>query len=539
MSDNESDSEMECPLCVEPLDMSDRNFLPCPCGYRVCMWCWHNIRENLNGLCPACRSPYNADPHAFSIVDQQEMLRKQKERRMKEKADRKTGLPGERGMSLRLSSQVADRRHLHNYRVIQRNLVYVIGIPVAASTEEILKRPEYFGQYGKITKIVVHGTRTASHPTVSVYITFAYKEDAKAAIQALDGFWLDGLHLRAYFGTTKYCNNFIRGAPCNNPECVYLHDLGEEEDRCRKEDIPTGNNKLSPAPGPDQAMVSGNGGPSGTGKRPIGATVLPPPVFVQEQGLSGRGLPKQGSWQQSNVDAEPTYSVRSAPPTPETDYLPEHEAMPAITLPPASIIEDARLTTRREGSFSHSEISRDGLTGSSLGGRNKAFVEEPPESELLLSLRHRYGEGRSEAMRRRSMAAAFNGLGNCAVFPVPVSSLAVSVWNDILNCSSADLTINPYARLELPLSELLELTLPPVDAGSTQAWPKPLAHYSKGVLPGGSTSAPAGRNQYKVPMVRQNIRSALSSPPESSPMLVGEQLMAGSKSGAYQQVLLR
>ena len=31
---SDSDDEV-CPLCVEELDISDRNFLPCPCGYRV------------------------------------------------------------------------------------------------------------------------------------------------------------------------------------------------------------------------------------------------------------------------------------------------------------------------------------------------------------------------------------------------------------------------------------------------------------------------------------------------------------------------
>jgi hypothetical protein len=35
MSDNEDDEETFCPLCVEEMDLSDRNFLPCPCGYRV------------------------------------------------------------------------------------------------------------------------------------------------------------------------------------------------------------------------------------------------------------------------------------------------------------------------------------------------------------------------------------------------------------------------------------------------------------------------------------------------------------------------
>lgn len=34
MSDDEEESNL-CPLCVEEMDLSDKNFLPCPCGYRV------------------------------------------------------------------------------------------------------------------------------------------------------------------------------------------------------------------------------------------------------------------------------------------------------------------------------------------------------------------------------------------------------------------------------------------------------------------------------------------------------------------------
>ena len=33
MSDDEEDTH--CPLCVEEMDDSDKNFIPCPCGYRV------------------------------------------------------------------------------------------------------------------------------------------------------------------------------------------------------------------------------------------------------------------------------------------------------------------------------------------------------------------------------------------------------------------------------------------------------------------------------------------------------------------------
>jgi CCR4-NOT transcription complex subunit 4 len=71
-SSDDGFEETTCPLCVEEMDLSDKNFLPCPCGYRVCMWCWHHIRENLNGLCPACRTPYKEDPHAFSAVNTEE-----------------------------------------------------------------------------------------------------------------------------------------------------------------------------------------------------------------------------------------------------------------------------------------------------------------------------------------------------------------------------------------------------------------------------------------------------------------------------------
>jgi CCR4-NOT transcription complex subunit 4 len=139
-------------------------------------------------------------------------------------------------------SAIVDRRHLHNYRVVQRNLVYVIGVPASYASEETLRKPEFFGQYGKIGKVVIHRNPASAHTTVSVYVTFVHREDAKAAIQSLDGHWLDQTHvLRASFGTTKYCNNFIRGVPCNNPECVYLHDLGDDDDRFTKEEIQVSN----------------------------------------------------------------------------------------------------------------------------------------------------------------------------------------------------------------------------------------------------------------------------------------------------------
>jgi CCR4-NOT transcription complex subunit 4 len=192
-------------------------------------------------------------------------VRKNRERKQKEKQEKKvTDRPA---LVKPIVQTVADRRHLHNYRVVQRNLVYVIGLPAVLSSEDLLRKAEYFGQYGKIGKVVIHRNHSATHATISAYVTFAYKEDAKASIQSLEGHWVEGHLLRASFGTTKYCNNFIRGMPCNNPDCVYLHELGEDEDRFTKEEIQAGHSKLVHVPGSHQTIVTGNGGPSGSGKR--------------------------------------------------------------------------------------------------------------------------------------------------------------------------------------------------------------------------------------------------------------------------------
>ncbi|KAI7751808.1 hypothetical protein M8C21_031137 [Ambrosia artemisiifolia] len=48
---------MTCPICCEDLDLTDSSFLPCPCGYRLCLFCYKRILED-NGRCPGCRKQY-------------------------------------------------------------------------------------------------------------------------------------------------------------------------------------------------------------------------------------------------------------------------------------------------------------------------------------------------------------------------------------------------------------------------------------------------------------------------------------------------
>lgn len=463
MSDDEYDSNI-CPLCVEEMDLSDKNFLPCPCGYRVCMWCWHHIRENLNGLCPACRTPYNADPHLFAAVDRQEVVKKNRERKQKEKQEKKVGENGK-------SSKIIDRKHLHNFRVVQRNLVYVLGLPAAASSSEVLRKPEYFGQYGKITKIVVHNNPNLSQNTISAYVTFSHKEDALAAIQALDGFWIDGHPLRASFGTTKYCNNFIRHVPCQNPDCVYLHELGDEDDRFTKEEIQSGHSKVSLVAGKDQMLVTGQGGPSGTGKKPTGETILPPPVFLQE---STPVLPSKPS----SVSRSQSSSLVSA-----ANLSTEDKDAKGSTFSTTSDISPGEKNISRAVSPTPSTQSMEQKTANAQ--RNDTNITNNTDESLpIASIQAPSTESASPVVAINSSNAvivsyseisvnpkAFNGVTWNAVFPVPASSLTVSVWAMVGKDGEGNLALNPFSKSALSFSELLDFTLPPVDSLIPRASP--------------------------------------------------------------------
>ena len=48
MSDENDETDTEdimCPLCTEPLDVTDKSINFCKCGYQLCLWCWHQIME--------------------------------------------------------------------------------------------------------------------------------------------------------------------------------------------------------------------------------------------------------------------------------------------------------------------------------------------------------------------------------------------------------------------------------------------------------------------------------------------------------------
>lgn len=46
-----------CPICYEDLDPTDSSFLPCPCGFHLCLFCHKRIIEG-DARCPGCRKQY-------------------------------------------------------------------------------------------------------------------------------------------------------------------------------------------------------------------------------------------------------------------------------------------------------------------------------------------------------------------------------------------------------------------------------------------------------------------------------------------------
>lgn len=68
-----SDEVVECPLCMEALEVDDLNFFPCTCGYQICRFCWHRIRTDENELCPACRKAYSENPADFTPLSQEQV----------------------------------------------------------------------------------------------------------------------------------------------------------------------------------------------------------------------------------------------------------------------------------------------------------------------------------------------------------------------------------------------------------------------------------------------------------------------------------
>ncbi|KAL0370047.1 UNVERIFIED_CONTAM: CCR4-NOT transcription complex subunit [Sesamum angustifolium] len=259
------EGEKTCPLCAEEMDLTDQQLKPCKCGYEhwtSSLWLSHEIftrhdiinlhlclvlashygygrEDETEGRCPACRTPYNKEKIVGTTASCERLVSEMNvEKKLKSQKGKNKTSEG--------------RKQLASVRVIQRNLVYVVGLPLNFADEDLLQRRDYFGQYGKVLKVSISRTAAGAiqqfaNSTCSVYITYSKEEEAVRCIQSVHGFVLDGKTLRACFGTTKYCHAWLRNVPCSNPDCLYLHEIGSQEDSFTKDEIISAYTRLTPS----------------------------------------------------------------------------------------------------------------------------------------------------------------------------------------------------------------------------------------------------------------------------------------------------
>jgi len=182
-------------------------------------------------LCPACRQAYSENPADFKPLTSEELAKIKADKRQKDQAKKQ-----------KISE---NRKHLANVRVVQKNLVFVVGLSPRLADPEILKKPDYFGKFGKIHKVVInHSTQYAGSqiqgPSASAYVTYFKSEDALRAIQAVNNIFIDGRTLKASLGTTKYCSHFMKNQTCPKNDCMYLHELGDDCASFTKEQMQQG-----------------------------------------------------------------------------------------------------------------------------------------------------------------------------------------------------------------------------------------------------------------------------------------------------------
>ncbi|ORY08514.1 hypothetical protein BCR34DRAFT_488657 [Clohesyomyces aquaticus] len=296
----DDDEEECCPLCVEEFDLSDKNFRPCPCGYQICQFCFNNIRTTMNGLCPACRRPYDESTIEFKNITPEEMAKHKLQ--IAQKAKKNAALRQKEAQ--KAEADTLSRKHLAGLRVVQKNLVYVTGLTPTIREDrllETLRGTDYFGQYGKIIKIVVSKAKeNALHQqSVGVYVTFARKEDAASCIAAVDGSQNGDRTLRAQYGTTKYCSAYLRGEQCNNRNCMFLHEPGEENDSFTRQDLSLMNSisTQQPAQSAQSQPAPPQRGPPVAAAAPMGRQDSnDTPSSPANSGSDAPGLPATASW---------------------------------------------------------------------------------------------------------------------------------------------------------------------------------------------------------------------------------------------------
>ena len=131
---------------------------------------------NSDNRCPNCRSTYN--PDRYRIVNAIEMYlcheiiknREDEDSSGDEKATDQSDDEQHRKTTDHISSceDMELVQKLKSTRIVQRNLVYLVGVPIDEANESFLKSPDMFGRYGELLKVVKNSNAVAGNRMSSV-----------------------------------------------------------------------------------------------------------------------------------------------------------------------------------------------------------------------------------------------------------------------------------------------------------------------------------------------------------------------------------
>ncbi|EXJ93172.1 hypothetical protein A1O3_01729 [Capronia epimyces CBS 606.96] len=323
------DDEETCPLCIEEFDLSDKNFRPCPCGYQICQFCFNSLKNTYErSTCPNCRRPYDEKTIQYKIPTAEEFKLDQLNKNKKQAA-------AKRKETEKREVENSSRRNLAGVRVKQQNLVYVIGLIPQIKDEQALlqtlRGPDYFGQYGEIEKIVVSKPKPgAVNQGIGVYVTYARKEDAALCINTVDGSLNGDRVLRAQYGTTKYCSAYLRGETCNNKNCSFLHETGEDGQHSSLQNEPHGARlPAKTIPTPQASQTSAPPRPLSAAQnhsttQPMARQGSKDDHSSRKNSHDGSALPSTASWANVNASAARTRRTSQAnsraTPSPQTTH---------------------------------------------------------------------------------------------------------------------------------------------------------------------------------------------------------------------------
>ena len=203
------------------MDTTDQQFEPCPCGYKMCAFCFNRIcsANNGNPSCPHCRKPYDLSNISIPHINKEDnhhsinhnttttfinnnTSNKPKTKTKKQRTSSNHHSSSNNNDDMEHHSKLS-YDELSNIRVRQKNLVYVVGLPIGLCDEQTLKTNKWFGRFGKIKK--VYCNKKSSHVrtgSFAAFITFYSEKSAMSAISCMNGKQLDDGSRRILKATT-------------------------------------------------------------------------------------------------------------------------------------------------------------------------------------------------------------------------------------------------------------------------------------------------------------------------------------------------